>query len=133
MLSSMEKFVATTKATQKQLSSLTFAVKASPTFVRLSLPPRSKRPLTPTKRGPGHPRKRLRIQDLVNKWYEAVEQEHDNTSKVSIASCITRARKATDTTLQLGKRSYYRNFESYSAYQRLKLTMTTTFAKSATT
>ena len=37
--------VPTTKASQKQLSILTFAVKASPTFVRLSLLPRGKRPL----------------------------------------------------------------------------------------
>ena len=105
MLSSMEKFVATTKATQKQLSILTFAVEASPTFVRLSLPPRSKRPLTPTKCGPGHPRKRLRMHDLVNKWYEAVEQEHDNTSKVFDCILHYTSEKATDTTLQLGKRS----------------------------
>ena len=34
----MERFVATTKATQKQSSILTFVVKASPAFVRLSLP-----------------------------------------------------------------------------------------------
>jgi len=73
------------------------------------------------------------MQDLVDKWYEAVEQEHDNTSKVFDCILHYTSEKATDTTLQLGKRSYYRNFESYSAYQRLKLTMTTTFAKSATT
>ena len=87
----MERFVAITKATQKQLSILTFTVKASPAFVRLSLPPQSKRPLTPAKCGLGHPRKRLRMQDLVNKWYEAVEQEHDNTVKVFnayVAHCI---------------------------------------------
>jgi len=41
----MERFVATTKATQKQLSILTFVVKASPAVVCLSLPPQSKRPL----------------------------------------------------------------------------------------
>ena len=39
------KFGATIKATQKQSSILTFAVKASPAFVCLSLPPQSKRPL----------------------------------------------------------------------------------------
>jgi len=41
----MERFVATTKATQKQSSILTFSVKPSPVFVSFSLPPRSKRPL----------------------------------------------------------------------------------------
>ena len=41
----MERFVTTAKATQKQSSILLFAVKTSPAFVCLSLPPRSKRPL----------------------------------------------------------------------------------------
>ena len=36
----------------------------------------------PAKRGPGCLRKRLRMQDLVNKCYEAVEQEHDDTVNV---------------------------------------------------
>jgi len=40
----MERFVTTAKATQKQSSILPFAVKTSPTFVCLSLPPRSKQP-----------------------------------------------------------------------------------------
>jgi len=100
----MERFVATTKATQKQSSILTFAVKVSPTFVRLSLSPRSKRPLTPAKFGPGRPCKRLRIQDLLNKWYKAVEQEHDNTVQVFeayVAHCILHymSKKATNATL----------------------------------
>jgi len=77
----MERSGATTKATQKQLSILTLAVKVSPVFVHLFMPPQSKRPLMPAKRGPGRPWKRLRTQDLVNKWYKAVEQEH-NTVKV---------------------------------------------------
>ena len=72
----MERFVATTMATQKQSSILTFVVKASPAFVHLSMPPQSTRPFMPAKCGPGRPKKRLRMQDLVN---EAVEQ--DNTSK----------------------------------------------------
>jgi len=41
----MERFVAMTKATQKQSFILSFTVKASPAFVCLSLPPQSKRPL----------------------------------------------------------------------------------------
>ena len=64
----------------------------------------------PTKRGPGHPQKRLRMQDPVNTWYEAVEQEHDNTLEAFdayVAYCIVHytSEKATDATLQLGKRS----------------------------
>jgi len=50
------------------------------------------------------------MQDPVNKWYEAVEQEHDNTVKAFdayVAYCIVHytSEKATDATLQLGKRS----------------------------
>ena len=50
------------------------------------------------------------MEDLVNKWYEAVEQEDDNTVRVFdayVAHCILHytSEKATDVTLQLGKRS----------------------------
>ena len=73
-------------ATQKQSFILTFVVKASPAFVHLSMPPQSKRPFMSAKHGPGCPKKKLRMQDLVNK---AVEQ--DNTVKffdAYVAHCI---------------------------------------------
>ena len=38
------------------------------------------------------------MHDLVNKWYEAVEQEHDNTSKVFDCILHYTSEKATDTT-----------------------------------
>ena len=61
------------------------------------------------------------MQDLVNKWYEAVEQEHDNTVKVfdayvCILHCMSEKATKRDTTTR---------------EEKLKLTMTTT--KLATT
>ena len=63
------------------------------------------------------------MQDLVNKWYKAVEKEHDNTVKVFdayVAHCILHymSEKAT-------------KCDTPTREEKLKLTMTTT--KSATT
>jgi len=57
----MKRFVATTKATQKQSSIFAFMVKASLALSASHCHLEAlKRPLTPAKRGPGRPRQKIR-------------------------------------------------------------------------